>query len=214
MTYPNLGKLSRLAVSWAVLSGALAAAAAHAGDDAKDWPCVQGLVHEVSPAVLWTGPPIQEHLESWDRDAGVSRTVAALVSRRATVEDRQAALDDWLQSVPEEEREAQLTAVFAGVWSRLNSRRREFIDGILRYARHQKAVAENIQAHLNEMTELEGRSDEKSIRRLVEIEETVEWQQRIFDQREANIPALCEQPVQVEEELGEIARMIADRLER
>lgn len=213
MRYLNAGKPVGMAVAWTVLLGTLALPAVHARDDEEDWPCVQGLVREVSPSIIWAGPPIDDHLETWDKDAGVSRTVNALVSRRATREDREKILADWLETVPAEQRNAQLTAVFTGVWSRLNSRRGEFIDGILRYARHQKAVSEKIQAHLNEMTELENRSDEESIRRLVELEETVEWQQRIFDQRESNLVALCEQPVQVEEELGEIARLIASRLE-
>lgn len=213
MTYLNSGKFVGKAVAWTVLLGTLTLPAVHARDEEEDWPCVQGLVREVSPSIIWAGPPIDDHLETWDKDAGVSRTVNALVSRRPTREDREKILADWLETVPAEQRDAQLTAVFTGVWSRLNGRRKDFIDGILRYARHQKAVSGKIQAHLNEMTELENRSDEESIRRLVELEETVEWQQRIFDQRESHLVALCEQPVQVEEELGEIARLIASRLE-
>lgn len=211
--YLKSGKLAGMAVAWTVLLGTLALPAVQARDDEADWPCIQGLVHEVSPSIVWAGPPIEDHLETWDKNPGVSRTVEALVSRRAAREDREKILADWVETVPGNQRNAQLTAVFTGVWSRLNNRRKEFIDGILRYARHQKAVSEKIEAHLNEMAELEGNSDEQSIRRLVELEETVAWQQRIFDQRESNLVALCEQPVQVEEELGEIARMIASRLE-
>lgn len=213
MTYLHSAKPVCKAVVWTVLLATLALPSVDAQDDDADWPCIQGLVHEVSPSIVWAGPPIENHLETWDKDAGVRRTVGALVSRRASREDREKALADWLETVPGEQRNAQLTAVFTGVWSRLNDRRKEFIDGILRYARHQKAVAEKIEAQLNEISELQGRNDEQSIRRLVELEETVEWQQRIFDRRESNVAALCEQPVQVEEELGEIARMIANHLE-
>ena len=212
MRHPQVA-LRPAAGAWLGLLLAAVTVPVHAGDDAEDWPCVQGLVHEISPSVIWAGPPVEDHLQTWYADAGVSRTVEALIDRRATAQERGATLDDWLQPVPPQQREARLTAVFTGVWSRLNSRRKDYIDGILRYAREQKATSDKLEAYLNEIAELQDNTDEDSIRRLVEVEETVKWQERIFDQRESGISRLCEQPVRVEEDLGDIARMIAERLE-
>ena len=57
--------LHKLAVI--VLAGAVvfcAGAAAAAAED-PDWPCVQRLMPEISPATVWGGPPLDDAAPAW-----------------------------------------------------------------------------------------------------------------------------------------------------
>ena len=141
----------------------------------------------------------------------------------------------------EDAREDALTRLADGTVAVANERRALYLDGIRRYTRQQIAIAGQIESTLNRLAELDdaaaageaatnggatGRAaddgdssadssgDARAVTAAerVEIEETLVWHERLYDQRERSIRALCERPVELEELLSETLREIAYRL--
>lgn len=179
----------------------------------SDWPCVQRLVAEVSAAVIWTGPLPETLNRRWQDVKPVAHLVERLTSRQTSPTEAQKLIAEFAESLSLGDKEQQLTLLFSGILETLNTRRRKYIDTIKRFTRHQKAVAAQVQQLLNELTVLAGKTGGEVDARRREVEETVRWHQRVFDQREKSILALCEQPVEVEQHLGELARTISNYLE-
>ena len=99
-----------------------------------------------------------------------------------------------------------------GILHRFNQRRSQYFNGIRKYTRQQIDVADQIESHLNELVSLANKTDDESLKRKKELEDTSAWQQRIFDRRESAIRLLCETPVDLETLLGDILRDLAQYL--
>jgi hypothetical protein len=178
-----------------------------------DWPCVQALVPEISASTIWAGP-LPETLETnWYDDQTIADSVYAITSRRTDLEQANTLIDEFAKLSSAEKKNEKLTLLFGGVLQQLNKRRTEFIQGIKRFTRHQDEVAKKIEGHLNEKAGLKGKTDETSNVRRAELEETIQWMKRMFEDREKSIASLCEKPVRVDELAGELARAIANHLE-
>ncbi len=178
-----------------------------------DWPCVQALVPEISASTIWAGPLPKTLKTNWYDDQTIADSVYAITSRRTNLEQAKALTDEFAQSLNAGDKDEKLTLLFAGVLQQLNKRRTEFIEGIKRFTRHQDEVAQKIEGHLNEVAGLKGKTDETSNTRRAELEETIQWMKRMFEDREKSIALLCEKPVKVDERAGELARAIANHLE-
>jgi len=179
-----------------------------------DWPCVQVLVPEISPSVLWPVPIDPGVADSWRKEPGAR----ALAERLGDLERVDAAvleaMDDYAASLPEAERREGLTRLADGVVDVANDRRGTYLDGIRRYTRQQIAIAGQIESTLNRLAELDDAAEASAAEEAarVEVEETLAWHERLYDQRERAIRALCERPVELEETLSEVLRELAYRL--
>ena len=195
----------------------------------EDWPCVQVLVPEVSVATLWPVPLDPAEIEGWRED----RELRVLAERFAALEDgdaaareaAEAALDGFVASTPEDEREARLGRLAGAAVELVNERRGDYIDGIRRFTRGQIALAGEIEAALNALADAGGagtgatvgadaialsRADSGAGRG--DAEDALRWQERLYDQRERQVRALCERPVRLEETLSRSLREIAASL--
>jgi len=187
---------------------------AHAidGDD-PNWPCEQALVTEVSPAVVWDGPPLDGLEEYWGSDASISELVQRLTSRDADRAEDEPLIEAFAAAQPAAARDHRLTILFAGVLEVLNADRRKLNAGILRYSRDQQQRAEALDADLTDMVRLETEDADAARQRLAELTKRIELEQRIFDDREKSIPFLCTRPRVVEQRIGELARTISAQLQ-
>ncbi len=80
------------------------------------------------------------------------------------------------------------------------------------YTRQQIAISEQIVNTLNELSLLESSNTNARGQTRQEIEETLRWHERVYDQRERNIQLLCEEPVELEQQLSEVLRDAAQYL--
>ncbi len=168
----------------------------------------------------------------WKQDAVIRPLAERLGDLPAYTEAEAAAVSKFAQSIPDEQKEEQLTLLAVGILDVTNGIRRHYISGIKRYTRQQIAIADQIGATLNEISSLEGTSngsptgsptgtaatspdmpasDEPDPRR-EEMMATLKWHERIYDQREHAIRSLCEQPVELEETLSDVLRDLAQYL--
>lgn len=180
-----------------------------------DWPCVQKKVENLSVNAIWDGPPIDEH-KDWFREEKIPALVTKLASRRVPIEQATAAIDEYAASIPEGERDAKLTKLFAGLFDTVNTQRRAIINGIEKYQRSQKTRAEELERQGVDLAKLRGDIviDDTAAVPESEEEQKLYWAGRIFQERQANIPIACELPQVVEERLFELTRHIRSKMSK
>ncbi|WP_188262281.1 hypothetical protein [Azospirillum tabaci] len=190
----------------------LASVPAGAAGSDPDWPCVQILVPALSAGQIWPGDPIEGKEGDWRDIPGTEPVLKQILNRRLDPEQEQAAIDRFADQLEANgattDRNAALTALFAGAFDALNQERSQAIAAIRRYAHQQRTLLDSIDAALTRLQALPADSPEAAA-----LREDIAWRRRILDERRRNQTALCEQPVQLEQKAGRIARNIAARLE-
>jgi hypothetical protein len=197
----------------AALLGGLVGSAAAAGED-PDWPCIQRKVSEISPAQVWSGPPLAADEESWRTDDALAELSATIASRRTEMADAKAKIADFANTAGAD-RDRRLTLLFAGILANINDERSSIMAGIGRYARRQHALAEKIAGEAAELDKLPphgGTDDEVAHRQ--ELTEAQEWDARIFRERERSLRYVCELPTLLEQRAFALGKEIAGRLKK
>jgi hypothetical protein len=191
------------------------AALAAADPNNPDWPCVQKKVENLSATAIWDGPSLDTS-KDWFNAPKIPALVTKLASRRVPVEKATAAIDEFAASVPEADRDAQLTKLFAGLFDTVNNQRRAILGGIEKYQRSQKARAEELEKQGVDLAELKGNIvvDDTAAVPESEEEQKLYWAGRIFQERQSNIPIACELPSVLEERLFEMTRAIRAKMSK
>jgi hypothetical protein len=190
----------------AVLSGGVLPAAAATGND-SDWPCVQRLVPEIAPGMIWAGPPLGA--VEGEPSPAIDDLAAELAARRVPLEQAEAQVEDFAKTLANGQKDQQLTRLFARTLEIINGDRSSIIQGIKKYARGQRTLAETITEKNERLSEL---PKEEVVARDTLIAER-DWDIRIYDDRERSLTYLCEQPVLLEQRAFALARTIASHLE-
>ena len=198
------------AASVFALSGSALAAA---DPNNPDWPCVQKKVENLSTSAIWDGPALDAH-KDWFNTPKIPALVKKLASRRVPIEKATAAIDNFAASVPEADRDAQLSKLFLGLFDTVNNQRRAILNGIEKYQRSQKARAEELEEQGVDLARLKGDIvvDDTAAVPESEEEQKLYWAGRIFQERQANIPIACELPAVLEERLFELTRHIRSKM--
>jgi hypothetical protein len=182
-------------------------AIAATGED-PDWPCVQRLVPEIAPAVIWAGPPV-ESVDGGAANPVIDELATELAARRVPMNEAEAQVENFAKTLANGQKDEQLTRLFARTLEIINGDRSSIIQGIRKYARGQRTLAETITEKNERLSEL---PKEDVVARDALIAER-DWDIRIYDDRERSLTYLCEQPVLLEQRAFALARTIASHLE-
>ena len=126
-----------------------------------DWPCQQLKVPGISIASVWTGPPIEAIDKENSKDPKEAELVARLAARRTPIEDARKLIADFVVGTNDQKQE-KAKRLFAALYSTLNAQRDQVMDGIERFSRKQKAMAEEIREQTRKMRELQDRPERQS----------------------------------------------------
>lgn len=177
-----------------------------------DWPCIQRKVPQVTAGMVWAGPEIEGIGEDWRADQEVKQLARRISARNLAIEDAHKLIESYAANL-KEQNDRKLTALFAATLAAINGDRGSIIEGIGRYTRRQKSLAERIQNQTSELNRLpQGGSAEDQERRR-ELEERQTWDTRIFEERERSLAYVCEQPVILEQRIFALSREIMKYLE-
>jgi hypothetical protein len=201
--------LAALALA-ASLPGSVSADEIKPDDAARDWPCKQILVDQVSLPAIWSGPAIEG--ADWRGDGAVSDLVAQLAARKTPLDAAERAIDA-LDRRAGAEKAKKLTALFAGLFETLNSERGQIIDGLSRLGRKQKALAAKIRAENAEFNKSPAAATPQGVGADDPLAQKLELDLRAFDEGRRSISYACEAPTLVEQRLFALARMIQNRLD-
>jgi hypothetical protein len=179
-------------------------------DMTKEWPCVQRKVETLSPTAIWDGPPI-DGVKGWFREKDISDLINLISSRRVPVEEAEAKIKEFAAAQPEDQRDAKLVLLFAGLFDKIASQRRVVMSGIVKYQKSQIERAKELERQSSDIGALESKRPPgitEDTPELAQAREKFNWAQRIFQERQSNIPLACELPVLIEERLYALSRAI------
>lgn len=171
-----------------------------------DWPCQQLKVPEISIASVWSGPPIEAADREKPVDPKEAELVTRLAARRTSMEDARKLIAEFLVGT-DAEKQAKAKRLFAGLYATLNAQRTEVMNGIERFSRKQKAMAEDIREQARKMREMQD-APTADPAKSNELASQLAWQTRIFEDRRNSTASVCDVPVLIEKRLFELASAI------
>ncbi len=171
-----------------------------------DWPCIQRYIPELSPAQVWNGPDPATLGEHWASDPAVAPLVPRLASSATDLGEAEREIEAFAEGLPPAERERRLTLLFAGLFETLDAERRKAVERVRSFARGQRALAERIREESEAL--LREQPDAAGGATLAALDERTKWDLRLFEERRAALPAVCEQPDLLERRLFALARAI------
>ena len=175
-----------------------------------DWPCQQLKVPEISIASVWSGPPIEAADKEKPLDPKEAELVARLAARRTAIDDARKLIADFVVGTREEKQE-KAKRLFAALYATLNAQRDEVMNGIERFSRKQKAMAEQIRGETQQMRELQDKPNADQAQS-DELANRLSWQTRIFEDRRKSTSYVCDVPVLIEKRLFDLGSAIQDVL--
>jgi hypothetical protein len=171
-----------------------------------DWPCQQLKVPEISIASVWTGPPIEAADKEKPLDPKEAELVARLAARRTAIEDARQLIAEFVTGTREEKQE-KAKRLFAALYATLNAQRSEVMNGIERFSRKQKAMADEIREQARKIREMQDASNADPAKSS-ELASQLSWQTRIFEDRRKSTSYVCDVPVLIEKRLFDLASAI------
>ncbi|SIS49745.1 hypothetical protein [Paracoccus saliphilus] len=172
------------------------------------WPCIQRKQPHLSLGQVWSGPVPDETTEKLASDPEIATLADRLEQRRLPLEEAEAEIAEFA----EEADSAQLTALMLAIFNRIEPDRSALIAGIARYGQKQVELSDRIENHRAKMAELEA-ADNPDFDAIDAEEEALDWDQRIFTERQQSLTYVCETPVILEQRAFAIARAIASHLD-
>ena len=189
-----------------LILAALAAVPAWAATPTPDWPCVQARQPHLSLGQVWTGPPPPETARETPEIAALADRVA---QRRLPIEEAAAAIDAFAQGKDAE----TLAVLMQAIFQRIDTQRSAILGGISRYGHRQVALAERVEARRARMAELEA-ADPPDFDAIDAEEEALDWDMRVFTDRQQSLTYVCETPVILEQRLFALGRAIGAHLKQ
>ncbi|WP_162916725.1 hypothetical protein [Dongia deserti] len=179
---------------------------------ASEWPCEQPLRPEMSIGAMWQGPELDAQ-DDWREVSAVVTLVNQIAPRSVPQEEAVANIRRFAAGYQGAERSTVLTELFVGLFETLSAERNDIVRGIKRFHRRQDALARRIEEGWKALGEIDpNTTDPKIMERRAELQQQVDWDSRIFDDRQRLLPAVCEQPRVLEQRVFALARAIQEQL--
>ncbi len=171
-----------------------------------DWPCVQRKVAEISLVAVWNGPQPDKAAFKWRDDAAIAELVPQLAARRTTDAEAHEAIAQLATSSGELKKN-KLLALVEGLVETINTEREDVIAGLVRFGKAQKDMAELLRKQNADLSDL--RLDPQAdTAKVAQQAEQLQWNLRIFDERQKSLRFVCEVPVLLEQRLFALSKDI------
>jgi hypothetical protein len=174
----------------------------------SNWPCEQALRPDISLGAIWSGPDIASADETW-RDVPAVVTLISQIAPRRTPQDDAVATVHRFAAGYDADRSTVMIQVFAGLFDTLNKERSDIIRGIRRFNERQASLSKRIEGGWHTLDTLDPSStDPAVIEQRFALQQAIDWDSRVFDDRQKLLPEICRQPVIVEQRLFALSRAI------
>lgn len=194
--------MKRLLMIAALLGMSAGTATAFSGVD-PDWPCIQRKQPHLSLGQVWTGPAPTAEDEGLARSRPIVNLAERLVQRRLPIPDAQNEIAAFAETVGDHE----LTALMIAIFERIDRDRSGLIEGIARYGHKQVDLAASIEKRRVEMAEMEA-AENPDYDAIDAAEKALDWEVRIFTDRQHALTYVCETPVIMEQRIFALGRSI------
>ncbi|MGE0318745.1 MAG: hypothetical protein AB7I44_12045 [Hyphomicrobiaceae bacterium] len=193
-------------------------AAASAMSANADWPCVQHKLQVLTAVQMWDGPAIASEGKSSD-DETIRKLVPIIASRRIPMDEVEKDITAFADALPAEQRDKKLAELFSATLAEINETRSSVVDGIEKFQRRQILRSKKLEADGAKLAELLKASDanpkdQEAARLAQEAQSRYDWDARVFQERQQNIPIACEIPVLIEQRAFAIGQAIRNLMEK
>ena len=194
---------------FAAIMALMIAPAAHAASGTDPtWPCIQGKQPHLSIGQMWTGPAPDEATTTLSRDPEIAALAARLEQRRLPLDEAEPLIAEFAAEADN----ARLTALVQAILAKIEPERSAMIEGIARYGQRQVDLAKMIEDRRAKMAELEAAAT-PDFDAIDAEEKALDWDERIFTDRQHALTYVCESPVLLEQRAFALARSIATHLD-
>lgn len=170
------------------------------------WPCVQRKVESLSLGLMWSSPVENGGSKGVELGPETEGLIEQLALRRLSLEDVEGLVAGFAAEHPDVT-EAVYEQVFERIFNELGAKRHKIIKGIERYSLKQIALAEKIDGIRAEMDKLLSDSA-PDYDKIDKLEEQLDWEERIYQERSRSLTYVCETPVLIEKRLYGIAQIL------
>jgi hypothetical protein len=196
----------RAVLTMAIVAALAPQAVAQPGAKADpDWPCQQIKTPTFSLASVWPGPQLDLNAESWRNESDVADLEAKMAQRRVPIADVEAAVADFKAKAGAD---AKLLSAFAAAFQDLSQQRSQIIDGLDRFGRKQRALANRIRAESEAVQSAADQNHDGQAPPGADSQDRLQWDVRVFDDRRQTVSYVCETPTLIEQRIGAIARAV------
>lgn len=190
-----------------ILLGALAhSAIAQPVKGDPDWPCTQTYNPDLVLAHSWSGPDPTKVGGHWAADPAIAPLVPRLSSTVLPLDQALAELDAFIATVRPEERPRRLPLLVAGLHEVLDAERKKVIAAIHKLGHSQKQLAQGIRERNDRIRALRASADGAA--EAAALEETLQWDLKIFQDRRSTVSLVCAQPDTIEKRLFAMIKRI------
>lgn len=170
-----------------------------------DWPCQQLKVPEISIASVWAGPPFDAADTAKPADEKEADLVARLAARRTPMDEARKLIADYVVGTSAE-RQRKGKSLFGALYSTLNAQRDDVMNGIERFSRKEKAMADDIRGQAEKLRTMQDQATDPG--KAQDLASQLAWQTRIFEERRKSTSYVCDVPVQIEKRLFDLGSVI------
>src|SRR5271157_4527451 len=146
-----------------------------------DWPCHQIKTPTFSLAAVWSGPELDLSSQSWRDESDVADLAAKMTQRRIPIADVESAIAHF-KAKAGADADAKLLRAFAAAFQDLSRQRSQILDGLERFGRKQRAMADRIRAE-NEAVQKSDQNQSGQAPLGADSQERLQWDIRVFDDR-------------------------------
>jgi hypothetical protein len=184
----------------------LCSGATAAGPD-PNWPCQQPLVQNMTPAMIWSGPPA-DNIGDWHADPSVSALVEHIAPRNVSTKDGEAAIQAFLKSL-NGDRKKRITLAFAGLLDETNDQRSGVIDRIKDLAERQRNLSDLVNRLSIQVGQLPPAEQTNPAPEHKDLVERWTFTTQAYTQLQQTMRYACEIPGQIDSRMGVYARALA-----
>ncbi len=202
----------RAVLAIAIVAAPAPRAIAQSGPKADpDWPCHQIKTLTFSLAAVWSGPELDLNSQSWRNESDVAGLAAKMTQRRVPIADVESAIADF-KAKAGSEADAKLLRAFAAAFQDLSQQRSQILEGLERFGRKQRVMADRIRAENEAVQKSADQDRDGQTPPGADSQERLQWDIRVFDDRRQTVTYVCEAPTLIEQRIGAIARDVEKAL--
>ncbi|MFZ0694126.1 MAG: hypothetical protein WAN51_08255 [Alphaproteobacteria bacterium] len=183
------------------------AAPAKESSEEADWPCQQKFVAELSPGTIWSGPPLNDAMKAW-HDNDKIRDLAGVLAQDTTEETDGIKQINDLAAGLKDDKNKQLTLLFAALFENFNNERKFMQGGIKKFFHRQEDVAAKVNKISQEIRQAQKKGMKENSPEDKTLKTKLDWANRVYDDRQRLLPYVCEVPALLEQKLGSYGRAI------
>ena len=157
----------------------------------------------MSLATVWGGPPVEKFLDDWQHYPAAAALAQRLAERRVPVAQAQAEITAFAMAAGDQ-RKTELLAFMGGLFALLDQERFAVVQGLDRFGARQQSYAAQIRAEIAALHQAQDaqQPDQTQVQKL---SGQVEWDTRVFTDRNSMIGSACFVPDEIEHRLYELA---------